>query len=373
MLLETERPEFEKGTSRLHLVDLFCGCGGLTLGIAQAAAAAGVGLDVKLAVDREQVAVDTYRENFPKAAVETGDLAVLFDGSLGARATQVERATAKKAGDVDILVGGPPCQGHSSLNNWTRGKDPKNLLYLRMVRAAEVLQPKMLVIENVPAVVYDHNKVVRSADIHLRGIGYSVASAVVDLCSLGVAQLRRRHVLVATAEGFCPAQAVLSRVRSPETELDPTLRDAIGDLVQPSGRTPFDTAPKPSAENFKRMDHLLTNGLYDLPNHLRPTCHQDDHSYKSMYGRLSWDKPAQTITSGYGSIGQGRYMHPEMRRALTPHEAARLQGFPDYFRFDGVQLRSDLATLIGNAVPPALSRTLLATLVDDLSDTADRG
>ncbi len=373
MLLWTERPEFEKGMARLRLVDLFCGCGGLTLGIAQAATAAGVGLDVTLAVDREQVALDTYRENFPKAGAETGDVAALFDGPLGAKATKAERATLKKAGAVDILVGGPPCQGHSSLNNWTRGKDPKNLLYLRMVRAAAVLQPKLLVIENVPSVVNDHNKVVKAAEIHLRGIGYTVASAIVDLRPLGVSQLRRRHVLVAMAGGLRDAGDVLVEVSAPETKLQPTLRDAIGDLVQPAGTTPFDTAPKPSAKNIKRMNYLLTEEIYDLPNHLRPTCHQDDHSYKSMYGRLSWDKPAQTITSGYGSIGQGRYMHPDKPRALTPHEAARLQGFPDYFRFDGVQLRSDLATLIGNAVPPALSRTLLATLVKELAESGDRG
>ena len=90
-----------------------------------------------------------------------------------------------------------------------------------------------------------------------------------------------------------------------------------------------------------------------------------------MYGRLSWDSPSQTITSGYGSIGQGRFMHPEQARALTPHEAARLQGFPDYFRFDNVERRSDLATIIGNAVPPALGQALFEELASRLSSAAD--
>jgi DNA (cytosine-5)-methyltransferase 1 len=91
-----------------------------------------------------------------------------------------------------------------------------------------------------------------------------------------------------------------------------------------------------------------------------------------MYGRLSWDKPAQTITSGYGSIGQDRYMHPDRPRALPPHEAARLQGFPDYFKFDGVRRRSDLATLIGNAVPPTLPCNLVSGLVEALAESVDR-
>ncbi|MDO8943143.1 MAG: DNA cytosine methyltransferase, partial [Desulfobacterales bacterium] len=105
--------------------------------------------------------------------------------------------------------------------------------------------------------------------------------------------------------------------------------------------------------------YLLAKGEYDLPNHMRPKCHQGEHSYKSMYGRLAWNQPAQTITSGFGSIGQGRYMHPDLLRALTPHEAARIQGFPDYFDFGKATTRSALATMIGNAVPPQLSRQLL--------------
>jgi DNA (cytosine-5)-methyltransferase 1 len=81
-----------------------------------------------------------------------------------------------------------------------------------------------------------------------------------------------------------------------------------------------------------------------------------------MYGRLKWEEPAQTITSGYGSIGQGRYMHPSEKRALTAHEAARIQGFPDYFQFSEVTKRADLATMIGNAVPPQLAEQIVLAL-----------
>ena len=119
------------------------------------------------------------------------------------------------------------------------------------------------------------------------------------------------------------------------------------------------------------MRYLLRTGKTDLPNDRRPPCHQDDgHSYVSMYGRLSWGLPAQTITSGFGSIGQGRYMHPDLPRALTAHEAARLQGFPDYFRFGKATLRGDLATIIGNAVPPNLAREVAAALLPHILNAA---
>ena len=88
-----------------------------------------------------------------------------------------------------------------------------------------------------------------------------------------------------------------------------------------------------------------------------------------MYGRLNWQLPAQTITSGFGSIGQGRYMHPSLARALTPHEAARIQGFPDYFDFSAVVKRAGLATMIGNAVPPALSRAICQIVLPVLLST----
>jgi DNA (cytosine-5)-methyltransferase 1 len=104
-----------------------------------------------------------------------------------------------------------------------------------------------------------------------------------------------------------------------------------------------------------------------VPNSRRTKCYHDEHSYKSMYGRLRWNEPAQTITSGSSSIGQGRYMHPDQSRALTAHEAARIQGFPDYFSFLGVSHRTALATIIGNAVPPHMIREILGILLRSLS------
>lgn len=359
------RPRFESGERSLTIVDLFSGCGGLTLGFAQAARAAGLSLDVRLAVDFEPLATTVYARNFPQAErIETESVEALFDGTIGAELSFTEHRTRASVGKLDALLGGPPCQGHSNLNNHTRRVDAKNALYLRMARAAEVLRPRMVLIENVPSVVrdrHDGESVVARTERHLQDLKYRTAQRVVSLADLGVAQTRRRHILLAiTSDGPDPS-AMLDQVTAGVDHHD--LRWAIGDLIDAPDTGLLGRRPVPTKTNLERMQYLLASGDYELPNHLRPTCHQGSHTYKSMYGRLHWDQPAQTITSGYGSIGQGRYMHPDQPRALTAHEAARIQGFPDYFDFSACPNRSALATMIGNAVPPQLGAAILSQVL----------
>lgn len=361
------RPDFSAGAAPLRVVDLFAGCGGLTLGIAQSAAHAGHGIDVRLALDFEQAAVDVYKANFPKANVLTASVEDYFDGELGDEFTARELETRAAVGRTEILVGGPPCQGHSNLNNKTRRNDPKNRLYLRMARAAEVLEPGIVVIENVPSVRLDTAGVVKTTYAHLQQLGYTVAAATIGLHALGVAQKRKRHVILATnIDGVSPAEvleALAGREDDASFDLAWAIRDLQG-LPQPTG---YDQPTKATAANLDRMRYLDEHGLVNLPNDQRPVCHQNEsHSYKSMYGRLSWNEPAQTITSGFGSMGQGRYVHPGELRTLTAHEAARIQGFPDYFRFDAVSGRGALAVMIGNAVPPALMRETTAAILPAL-------
>lgn len=218
-------------------------------------------------------------------------------------------------------------------------------------------------IENVPAVLndrYQGQNVVATVRAQLEDLEYEVADAVVPIHGLGVAQTRKRHILLGTRGSWTSPAEILGRLANASDKHD--LRWAIGDLEDvPS--VGIDTQPRASAVNVERMQYLLANDKYDLPNTLRPTCHQNEHSYKSMYGRLSWNLPAQTITSGFGSIGQGRYMHPSRLRALTAHEAARLQGFPDYFDFSPAPTRTALATMIGNAVPPQMSAAVFRELL----------
>ena len=348
------------------MVDLFAGCGGLTLGVGQAARAAGIGLDVRLSLDFEKAATDVYAANFEAANVVTASVETYFDGELGKSLTDAEVKTLELVGPTDFLLGGPPCQGHSNLNNKTRRNDPKNELYVRMARAAEVLNPKFVLIENVPTVRYDTAGVVQTTVDHLREIGYKVDTATISFHALGVAQKRRRHVLLASRVDGVDPKTVLDSLVARVPDETHHLKWAIKDLENLKTRAGYDLEPKASETNQKRMQYLIDHKIYDLPNAERPICHQNDHSYKSMYGRLKWTEPAQTITSGFGSIGQGRYMHPDQMRALTAHEAARVQGFPDYFDFSAVSKRADLSTMIGNAVPPALTREVSAVLLDTM-------
>ena len=362
-LRTVKRPHYEKLKPKLKIADLFCGCGGLSLGLAEAARGLGFGLSVRLAVDMDQVAVSVYRRNFPDANVHCARVEELFHGALGSQLSGAERKLARAVGDLDVLVGGPPCQGHSDLNNHTRRSDPRNALYTRIARAAAVLRPNIVAIENVPTVKHAVERVVEIATKALVELGYGVHDEVIDLGRLGAPQRRRRHVLLAIkGNAERPREVLKSVMDSCAAKKARTVRWAIEDLADMSG-TAFDTASTASKINAKRISYLFDHDVYDLPNRLRPVCHQSDHSYRSMYGRLRWDEPAQTVTTGFGSMGQGRYVHPIRPRTLTPHEAARLQMIPDFFDLSGVQSRGALATLIGNTVPPvlgfAIGRTIL--------------
>jgi len=316
-----------------------------------------------LAIEVEPPIAAVYAKNFPGMHTVAGRVEDFFDGACGDALTTREARVAAVHGQPDMLMGGPPCQGHSDLNNHTRRTDPRNRLYLRMARAAEVLRPLVVVVENVPAVVHDANDVVQDMVKILEKSEYRVAERVIGLVRLGVPQMRRRHLLLASRCGLDPS-AVLEEVSSLRLQ-GRSVRWAIEDLLGVD-QGPLDRPARRSLENIERMRHLFERDLYDLPNHLRPPCHRDkDHPYNAVYGRLRWDGAAPTITSGFTSMGQGRYVHPSLERTITPHEAARLQGFPDWFDWH-TDRRTVLSTMIGNAVPPLLMARLTSRLLPHL-------
>jgi DNA (cytosine-5)-methyltransferase 1 len=146
-----------------------------------------------------------------------------------------------------------------------------------------------------------------------------------------------------------------------------TIEWAMKDIAEISRELLVDRVAVPQPQTKKRIDYLFDNRLYELPNEQRPPCHRNkSHSYDTVYGRLRWDKLAQTITSGFYCMCMGRYVHPAQRRTLTGHEAARLQFFPDFFDFSPAGSRTKLAEIIGNAVPPkgayAIARSILQTI-----------
>lgn len=354
-----------KGTStcfpRLAAVDLFCGCGGLTLGLWEACRLTGWQLDIRLAVDTSAEALKVFCTNFgcDHKVARTTDAATLFDGSLGEPLTSKERYWKGRTGHVDILVAGPPCQGHSDLNNSTRRNDPRNALYLTTARAVEVLQPTAVFIENVPTVVHDAFRVVQQARGLLTTMGYCVSEARIDVSGLGVPQRRRRHVLVALKGTSFDAAAFAQDL--------PRLRPALAPFIaglekEPASKTGiYYQTGKMTDANRLRLRYLFEHKEYDLPDRLRPPCHREkSHSYSSVYGRLRPDRTAQTITSGFACMGQGRYVHPTEKRTITAHEAARIQGFPDFFDFSSVTTHTHLRTMIANAVPPQLTAAIVA-------------
>jgi site-specific DNA-cytosine methylase len=128
--------------------------------------------------------------------------------------------------------------------------------------------------------------------------------------------------------------------------------EIIRDLLDVESDSTFDTGSERSEENRRRMAYLFVHGVYNLPNKNRPVCHKNGgHSYLSVYGRLRWNQLAQTITTGFGSMGQGRYVHPQRRRTITPHEAARLQTFPDWFDFGDRTKAANSRALMAGACP----------------------
>lgn len=349
-LTSKERPLIDNVRKTIRMVDLFSGTGPMTLGIIEAGRATGVDVEPVFAIDFEKNAASNYKLNFPECNVVNDDIMSYIDGELGADITEAEQNTLNRIGKVDMVIGGPPCQGHSDLNNHTRRDDPRNQLIFRVVRFVELTKPEFVVIENVQGIKHDKNHVLQTAENYLEQLGYHLHENLLMASKFGVAQNRRRFILVAT-------------LQNKSFDLSSYLRKdvngvwwAIDDLKGNYSCNTFDSSAKHSKTNQERIDYLFDHDIYELPNFLRPKCQQkEDNRYTSVYSRMHAELPAPTITSGFGSIGQGRFGHPYERRTLTPHEAARVQFIPDFFKFDTKLTRVALQKMIGNAVPPKLT------------------
>jgi DNA (cytosine-5)-methyltransferase 1 len=352
-LRTTTKPIVDKELPAIRGADLFCGCGGLSLGAKEACLAMGRRFEPILVIDKDNSALEVYMHNLMPREAYNRDIRELLGGKLKSGTQPSEQALLKKIKDIDIVLAGPPCQGNSNLNNHTRREDDRNKLYERVGRFAEIVSPKHIIIENVPTVIHGRDRSLDNTIEHLQYLGYSVDVGIVDLSDLGVPQRRRRHVLVASSSKSPSIRKTIEKYR---VSVIRDVKWAIGDLEEEDNTSLFNGPALINSENLRRINYLLEHDLYDLPNNLRPPCHQDgEHSYRSMYGRIKYSEPAQTLTSGFGSPGQGRYIHPARPRTITPHEAARLQFFPDFFSFSKAKNRSSLATMIGNAVPMKLS------------------
>ena len=228
-----------------------------------------------------------------------------------------------------------------------------------MARFAELFKPRHIIIENVQGIRHDKNGAAQKTQSFLESLGYKVDAGLVLGSKIGVAQRRRRFFMVASL-AVVPRLAHLSSLYGTNAH---SFEWACSDLIDLNGATTFDTSARHSSINQSRIEYLFDHDLYDLPDSVRPDCHRlKAHDYKAVYGRLRPREPAPTITTGFGSTGQGRFVHPTRRRTLTPHEAARLQFIPDFFSF-GTLGRRSLQLLIGNAVPPKMAYVIALDLL----------
>jgi DNA (cytosine-5)-methyltransferase 1 len=343
---------------RLSCVDAFCGAGGLSLGLQRA------GFDLPFAFDVDASSMATYRNNL-------GHLGELMD----VRAVSGRDLTGLPgvAGELDLLAGGPPCQGFSKQKRGAHLGDRRNALVLEFLRLVEESMPRAFLLENVAQLGQVRGK--RFLDGFHALDNYRLLGRFYVAADYGVAQTRERYILVGVrrdvAGDFAPPK--------PTTPVWPTVGQVIGDLPEPPAdyaehpEFPNHQAARVTAINVARFSHVPEGGGWqDIPEGLRLPCHRNvDTSrggWPDVYGRLRWDGQCPTITGGFDSFTRGRYGHPRSDRPLTPREAARLQGFPDSHAFVGT--RHDVRHQIGNAVPVPLATAVGESLAAALLGTS---
>lgn len=341
------------------VVDLFCGAGGFSEGLTRA------GFNVVGALDSWKPAVESYRANFDHPVVQ-GD----------ARSVDVREFLSQVGANtpVDLVVGGPPCQGFS-VQRIGHDSDDRNDLILEFARFVRELRPRMFVMENVPGLLGKRGKSIASRfEQNLRDEGYSIRIERVDAVDLGIPQSRRRVLFVGWLSG--EVHPFRLQLPDPAGRRRRTVWDAIGDLPQPADSRvdapdPLHWRTRLSATNVERLTHIPPGGGFeDLPVSLRVDAHKagaDRIGHRNVYGRLHPDKPAGTITAKFDSFTRGKFAHPYENRNITLREGARLQTFRDDYLFCGSQ--EDMAALIGNAVPPILAEVIATQVAANLVHT----
>jgi len=317
-------------------IDLFCGCGGLTLGLKRA------GFRVVGAVDADPGAIRSYQANHRGPQVWLTDIRKL-------RAEVVADALGLAQGELELLAGCPPCQGFSDLRTRNRSRrrfDMRNSLIDEFMRFVRVLRPQTVLLENVPALAghWRFEKFVRS----MRTAGYSDVVAIRDVAEFGVPQRRKRLIYMAALTGVLTFPRGRSRRK--------TVREAIASLPKPgnSGDRIHDL-PERRSDHVRRLIRMIPRdggSRSELPRRFWLDCHKRADGFFDVYGRLKWDDQSPTITSGCHNPSKGRFLHPTANRTITLREAAILQGFPANYRFCEKSGKEALALQIGNALPP---------------------
>ena len=328
--------------------DFFCGAGGMSYGFHQMADLTGR-LRWAGAIDIDKHAIDTYTHNYGHRPANINLSEVEID--------EIRAALDLKEGNELILIGCAPCQGFSAHRKKDhRGPDARNTLVGRFAEIAVALQPKMIIMENVPDLLakkhWHHFQAFKDT---VEAAGYHIAVKILGMADYGAPQSRFRTVLVA-AKDFIPT------LPEPAFTSDQyrTVRDAIGDLppLQAGGKDPDDPMHMTSRHRKETVEILkqVPKDGGNRPKGVGPQCLDKVEGFYDVYGRLAWDKTAVTITARCRTPSCGRFVHPEQDRGLSVREAALLQGFPKDFYFEGPF--DDKYKQIGNAVSPIFSTAL---------------
>ena len=373
---------------KYKFADLFCGGGGMSLGLMAA------GLKDTVAVDFWEAAKRNYTTYEPLSH------SLFMQKNLFNQDERDEVSDKLKEKKIDILAGGPPCQGFSTLGK-REDDDCRNKLVDAYLEIALNVRPKMIIMENVPAIQsMKHESGLKYPEFAkqlLQKNGYYATTVFLEGEKLGLAQSRKRLFLLAInseyvnkIDGF--DQIIIDRLKKIENKYTPkTLRDVIYDLPRYEsnqgkdediieGKPLFNhTVFKYREDNLSRIKCVpYGGGLQDIPdkllsNHLRKMKSGGYGSggfVKNLYGRLEWDKPSGTIVAGIKKITCGRFFHPECNRLLTVREAARIQSFPDDYLVKGGMIEQ--YTIIGNAVPPRFSE-VVGKVLTSVFDEYKRG
>ena len=352
---------------KLLAVDLFAGCGGLTLGIRQA------GFAVKCAVENDRDAALTYKRNHRATTALVQDIA---------KVTGEDIDKALQGEPLSLLVGCAPCQGFTSLTRKWRRPDPRNQLLMEMARLIRETQPSAVMMENVVGVTTVGAEIYQEFLACLSELGYFVQAKIVQMADYGVPQNRRRLVLLAGRGFVIPFPAPThSRQVDDDSDLQPwiTVRELL------AGRRP--AAKLPRAKRLggpQQLDWHVVRDLHpqtrarlkaaipgktwlSVDESKRPKCHRGGYiGFTNVYGRMVWDEVSPTITSGCTTPAKGRFGHPDRRRStISVREAALLQTFPERYKF-AIDHIDSVCEMIGNAVPPrfafAVGRAIKKTL-----------
>jgi DNA (cytosine-5)-methyltransferase 1 len=323
-------------------IDVFSGCGGLTSGLKKA------GFEVCAGVEFNTKASSVYSENHPEVSL-FGDIRQLDP-------EKVFNELKIKPCTLDLLAGCPPCQGFSKLRSLNRSRvveDERNELIFNLLDFIKYIQPKTILIENVPDLLLDERLVKFTAIISK--MGYFWDAKIVDAYDYGVPQRRKRMILLASRLAEIKVQQIIKSHK--------TVKDAILNLPKPTDSKSelHRLRSVHSATVQARINHIPKNGgsrtNLSLVHQLK--CHRDSktNGFKDVYGRMMWEKPAPTLTKYCTNPSKGRFLHPEQNRAISLLEAALLQSFPNNYKFDISLGRTAISAMIGEAIPPLMAKT----------------